>query len=491
MLFYRTFESVRISKTFLKSSLIYTLAGTLPMASAIILLPFYIAYLSTADFGALSVYFAFSLFIQILTTYSFDTSLYIHFHEFKNDHPKLSSFVSSAFVLMLWIGLGVGVIFTLIGDFVFAKVFTDKEIAFYPYGLLTAVTGIFQALFKVHGNLLQSRERPQLFFWSNVSSFALVVVFTFAGLKLFPGTLVGPVGGRLLAAVFSGLWALTRIFREFGFHFNYPLLKTSFSFNFYTFIYQLLQWVINYLDRIIMVFYLTLSAVGVYDFAMKCLLMIEFILNGLHNTFYPKVVSTVMAQTSKGSTPDINRYYHGFICVIMILISVCILTFPWLIETFVNKPDYQESIRFIPYIALIYIFRALRLFFAAPYGILKYTKPMPAIYLLVSGVKIGLTVLLIKNYEVYGVIASSLISAVLEIVLLRFNLGEKFIFRYNLFKVIVAPMVLFGLILGLEPWLGAKYPFAVHSFYMVCCGGILWWIYRREITLINPFKILR
>ena len=95
---------MRISKSFIKSSLIYTVAGMLPMASAIILLPFYIENLSTADYGALSIYLAFSLFIQILTTYSFDTSLYIHFHEFKHDPAKLSSFISSAFVLMLMIG---------------------------------------------------------------------------------------------------------------------------------------------------------------------------------------------------------------------------------------------------------------------------------------------------------------------------------------------------------------------------------------------------
>ena len=461
------------------------------MASAIILLPFYIAYLSTTDFGALSVYFAFSLFIQILTTYSFDTSLYIHFHEFKNDKPKLDSFISSAFVLMLWIGLAVGFIFIFSGDFIFGSIFRDKPIAFYPYGLLTAATGIFQALFKVHGNLLQSREKPEVFFWSNIFSFSLVVIFTLLGLKLFPGTLVGPVGGRLLAAFLSGLWALFRIFREFGVHFNYPLLRTSFHFNLYTFIYQLLQWVINYLDRIIMVFYLSLSEVGVYDFAMKCLLIIEFILNGLHNTFYPKVVSTIMAQPAKSSSPEINRYYHGFISVIMILICLCVLTFPWLMETFITKSDYKASAQFMPYIAVIYIFRAIRLFFATPYGILKYTKPLPVIYVIVSAIKILLTVLLIQRFGVYGVIAASLISAVVEVVLLRFNLKGKFVFNYNLFKIIVAPVSLFVIILVLEPMLGEVIPLILHLFYTLCCGLLLWWVYRNEIKLIDPFRIIR
>src|SRR5688500_9954964 len=103
---------IRISKDFLKSSVIYTVAGSLPMVSAVLLLPFYSAYLSTSDFGALSIYLAFSLLIQYITTYSFDISLYIHFHEFKNEPKKLSSFVSSAFLLMLMIGGGVATVLT-------------------------------------------------------------------------------------------------------------------------------------------------------------------------------------------------------------------------------------------------------------------------------------------------------------------------------------------------------------------------------------------
>lgn len=482
---------VRISKSFLKSSLIYTLAGALPMASALILLPFYVTYLSTSDFGALSIYFAFSYFIQLLTTYSFDTSIYIHFHEYKNDHSKLSGFVSSSFVFMLLIALGVAAIFTISGDVLFANIFSEQSIVFQPYGLMAAATGIFQALFKVYGNLLQSREKPSLYLWSNVASFSIIATITVIGLKLYPNSLYGPIGGRLVAAVASGLWALFRIFREFGIHFNFPLIRSSFSFNFYTFLYQLLQWVINYFDRFFMLFFLALSQIGIYDFALKCLLAIEFILNGLHNSFYPKVVSTIVAQREKGSVPEINRYYHAFIGLILLLICLCILLFPPAIKLLVRKPDYQESIRFLPYISLIYIFRAVRLFYATPYGILKFTKPLSGIYLLVSAVKILLMWVTIREFGLYGVIAGSIMAAMLEIVLLRNGLRHMFQFRYNAFKILVAPGVLFLVIVIMEPLFGTTAPTATHLFYVLGCVIMLGWIYRNEIKLINPFNILR
>lgn len=457
------------------------------MASAIILLPFYIHYLSTDLYGELSVYLVFSMLVQILVTFSFDTSVYIHFHEFKNDPKKLSVFISSAFIFMLLIGAGVGLVLTVSGDLLF-RLLDKQHISFYPYGLASVGAGIFQSVFKVHSSLLQSRERPDVFFWSNVSSFFMIAAFTIVGLKLYPNTLVGPVTGRLLASALMGAWALGRIFLEFGFRPDFTWLRASFSFNIYTFVYQVLQWVINYFDRILMLFYLLKSDVGVYDFAIKCLVAIELLMNGLHNSFYPKVVSSIMAQTHKSSTPEINRYYHGLTAVVMLMICGSILAFPWAIETFVHRSDYQEAVPYIPYLAVIYIFRSMRLYFAVPYGVLKYVKPMPVIYFVISALKIGLMVLLIVKFRVYGVIASSLVSAVVEIILLRLNLKGKFHFRFNLFKVVLAPLLLFLLIVILEPLFGSSHPFLLHSFYVLFCLALLAWVYRNEVKLIDPRK---
>ena len=482
---------MRISKKFLKSSLIYTLAGALPMASAIILLPFYVAYLSTSDFGALTIYLAFSLFIQILSTYSYDASLYIHFHEYKGDRKKLGSFVSSAFIMMLGIGVLVAVIFILAGDILFKNIFADQSISFHPYGFLAALTGIFQSLFKVHSNLAQSREKPDLFLWSNVLSFTLIALCTIAGLYLYPGTLIGPVGGRLVAALISGGWALMRIFREFGVHFDYPMLRESTSFNFYTFLYQILQWVVNYFDRILMVFFLALSDVGVYEFAVKCLLVIEFLLNGLHSAFYPKVVSAVMTQQTKGSTPEINRYYHGFTFISLLLICFSILLFPWVVHLFIEKPSYRESIAYFPYIALGYTFRAMRLFFLAPYGILKFTRPLPGIYVILSIIKILILVAIVERLGLYGVIIASLATGAFEIVLLYVNIRKRFSFRFNVFKIVVLPVAFFIMVLILEPIFASEIPLLVHGFYVIACGFLLWWVYRRELMLINPMDSIR
>lgn len=482
---------MRIGKNFLKSSLMYTVAGSLPMASALILLPFYVEHLSTGDFGALSIYFAFSYFVQLLTTYSFDTSLYVHYHEYKQEPSRLASFTSSSFLFMLFIGCGVGLVLFVFGDVVFRNVFTEQSVAFRPYGLMAVVTGVFQALFRVHGNFLQTRQKPQTYFWSYLASFVIIAGVTVAGLSMFPGTLMGPVGGRMVAAVLSGMWALARIMREFGVHFNYPQLRASFRFNFFTFLYQFLQWVINHFDKVFMAFFLPLGLIGVYDFAFKCLLVIEFVVNGLHSAFYPKVVSTIMAQDKKESVPEVNRYYHGLVGVVVLLVFGCILVYPWLFEWFISRTDYLEAINYLPYFAVLYIFRSIRLFYLAPYGILKYTEPLSAIYGVVSVVKIGIMWLTIESFGLYGVIAASLVAALLEVILLRQQIARKFTFRYNVRKVLAVPVGLAAMVLVVEPLWGRTFPGVVHAGYLVLSILLLAWVYRRELKHFAPGQAFR
>jgi O-antigen/teichoic acid export membrane protein len=130
----------------------------------------------------------------------------------------------------------------------------------------------------------------------------------------------------------------------------------------------------------------------------------------------------------------------------------------------------------------------MRLFFSVPYGVLKYTKPLPVIYFIVSGLKIGLIVLLIHRFDIYGIIAASLGSALVEIILLRLQVRKLFYFKFNLFKMVLGPLILLALILLIEPVFGVRYPYPVHLFYVLSCGGLLWWAYRNELPLINPFR---
>jgi O-antigen/teichoic acid export membrane protein len=387
-------------------------------------------------------------------------------------------------------GTAAVIVFSLVGSWIFDSVYDEKGISFFPFGFASVITAVFQAYFKVNNSLLQSSEKPVLFFWSNLLSFGLIAAFTIVGLIVFPGSLIGPVGGRLLAMVLSGGWVLIRIFANHGFHFDYPLLKRSFQFNNSTYIYQLQQWVINYFDRLLITLYLTLEAVGAYDFSFKCLSVIDFIVVGLFSSFYPKVIGIITEQEKKQSDPVINRYYHGLTAVIMLLICGCILAFPVILELRVFKTDYSTAIPYISLLGVVYLLRAMRYYFNSPYGALKYSRPLPIIYLGISLLKIGLIVIFIRQYELYAIIGSALICGVLEIIWLRIAIQNKFEFRYNPFKLVIAPSVLGCIIIAGEVF--DVFPMHLrHFLYLVICIVMLWWFYRNELKLVKPFGLFK
>jgi O-antigen/teichoic acid export membrane protein len=481
---------VGISTKFIKSSLLYTISGALPMASAVLLLPFYMANLTTAQFGALSIYLALSLLVQLLVVYSYDTSLYVHYHEYKHDKRKLSVFVSSAFVLMLLIGMASFILFSTLGYFFFDVFFNGMGNSFFPNGLLAISGGILQALFKVYSNLLQSREKQETYFWSSLLLFSAIVVFTIAGLSYFPHSLFGPLGGRAMALAVAAAWVLARVVKEFGIHFSVRALGESFSFNVYSFIYQLQQWVINYFDRLIMLLYIPLSDVGVYDFAIKCLIGIELLMNGLHSSFLPKVVKILMPQESKGTTQEINRYYNGFIAVVMLVVATSIFVLPPAIEwisNYLQKPDYKDSMEWIPYLAVVYLVRSVRLFFGLPYSVLKYTKPLPPIYLLVALLKIGGVFLFASWLGLMGVIISSYISLLVETALLYLNSRHRFAFSFNFNKILIAPFSLFALVIAVELFMPTSF-WLLHAGYCLVCGAVLLFVYRSDLKSIKVFS---
>jgi O-antigen/teichoic acid export membrane protein len=394
---------------------------------------------------------------------------------------------------MLIIGILVFLLLAVTGNLIIEWQFKDKHIDFFPNGWLAISGGIFQAVVKVHSSLLQTREKQETFFWSNLFLFTGIVVFTLTGLYLFPSTLIGPLGGRALALSFIVLWVIYRIGKEFGFHLNLSVLGESFYFNLYTFIYQIQQWFINYFDRILMLAYIPLSSIGVYDFAIKCVIGLELFMNGLHSSFVPKVMKILVGQKLKSSTPETNRYYYGFIAVMMLVVSASILIVPmaitWL-SNYLDESGYKRSVELIPFISVLFLLRSIRLYFGLPYTILKYTKPLPIIYSVVAFVKIGGVVLLANYMGVKGVILASGLSLVVELLLVYSFSKNRFSFKFNVRKILLAPILLLVIILFGEIFLSNIYDVLRELFYSFISVIILWLTYRNDLKTIKIFDLI-
>lgn len=470
--------------------MIYTLAGTLAPASGLILLPYYLGYLSPTQYGAFALYTGFSLLVQVIVTYSFDASVYNYYHEYKHDKVRLAIFVSSAFNFILLVSLVLASLLLVFGDWVFQLVYSESKIAFFPYGEISIFTGVMQALFKVNNSLLQTQEKASTFFGANLLSFSLIAGLTIAGLVLFPNDLIGPIGGRFLAVAISGLWVLGTVYKQFGFHFDFSILKTTFGFNHPSLIYQIMQWFNNSFDRVVLNGFMPLAQVGIYDLAAKCLMAIEFVLSGFYNSFFPKILGIISLQKEKKTTAEINRYFNGLTAVTIVLVCLAILFFP-LIRWFNFKQGFLSAIEWVPYISVTYLLRSLRFYMAMPYASVKYSKPLPLFYAIIVSVKIGSMAILIPQYGIMGLIISTWIGYLVELITLYWGIKNKFEINFNPVKLIVVPLVLGLTIIIFEPLFGKEFELAAHVSYLLLAGILLVFAYRNELKTLRLNNLLK
>ena len=94
-----------ISKGFLKSSIVYTIGGAMPMLASIILLPFYTNNLNELHFLQVAFYISISLLFQVLFTFSLDTFFGVKYTQLSDQPEKQKQFIGTTAILLLLIGV--------------------------------------------------------------------------------------------------------------------------------------------------------------------------------------------------------------------------------------------------------------------------------------------------------------------------------------------------------------------------------------------------
>ncbi len=471
-----------ITKRFIKSSIIYSVAGALPMASAVILAPYYAANLTPEGFGAWALLLGFSALVQIIVTFSFDSSIYVHYHKYKNYPQRLGQLISSVYLFVLGLSmLVVGLLFFL-GNLIFETVYPATAVAFAPFGWLSVFSGVCYGLIKIESALFQVKELPKHFLIVNLATFFLLIVCTIAAFRLFPEDLFAPVSGRFLASFAVALFLVVRTLRQTGIHFCWFLLRPLFQFNLASFVYQLQQWFMAYFDRVILAFLLPLSSVGVYDLAMKCLLVIDLILIGLNSAFMPRAIEVL----SRGATPaertEINRFYHGLSAASLLVVTLAMVVLPPVVLIFFDFERYGQVLALLPVASVAYLVKPLRLAMAMPFGALRYSRPLPFIYLAVMALKFATMFWLIPYVGLWGALYATIFAACAEIALLYVAIKPRFTFTMNPVKMVAIPLCVGSAILFFEPRVYSAHALLLHAIYLALTVLLLVTVYRKELT---------
>lgn len=433
-----------ISKSFLKSSFIYTVVGSLPLASSILLLPFYgnSSLLSTSDFGILAIYIILSELARVLFTFSADNFLGINFIHHNTSKENVQRFIGTSAVFMLLYGIGVTLLFSFLGDFIFDIAYPGKNIHYLPFGLLSALTGLFNGIFKAYSTLMIYRERPNPFLWSNTIHFILVVSISISGLYFFPQSLIGPIWGRFISAFATFAWAMIYFYSESRFKFDKTMLKRLLDYSAPLYIYSILYWVVANIDRYFILGILSEKEVAIFDFAIKMTLVIEFLQNGLSSAITPKVFKIWKSNNDKpeGSI-DINKYFHVFALINIACLPLFYISIPLIVPHIVNNSDLYSSFDLLPVLFAGMISRIWYYYLITPVFYFKKTKILPIVFTFTAIFQVVSTYFLIKNEGIDGAVWANFFTKLIQVILLYLFVRKFYRFFVNYRKFILYPII--------------------------------------------------
>src|SRR5512138_1575017 len=222
--------SQMISRTFLKSSFIYTIVGALPYAAGFLLLPWFTKYLTPEQFGINALYISMMYLIQIISSFGLDLAIGVIYFDHKDHREQMRDALGTAFIGLLIVGAFAFLFFSLGGFRLFTLIFRSGEyMDLMPFGMITVVSAVFNSLFKTYSSLLIYQQRPERFFWLNITNFTINILASLLILYLFPFTLFGPIVGRLIPAIIAASVSAIALSREYGLAWNPHYVKRIFQ----------------------------------------------------------------------------------------------------------------------------------------------------------------------------------------------------------------------------------------------------------------------
>lgn len=473
-----------ISKDLIKSSIIYTIVGALPTIAGFFLLIFYTHYLTKAQYGTFIIYISFTGFMQLLTNLGLETYIGVSFFESKNNWTALKSKIGTITGYLLIWGIFIIFISSILGENLFKLIFRENDIFFFPYGLMSVITAFFNSYFKTYTSLLINQEKHGRFAVVNLANLIMTIVFSLWGLFMFPFSLVGPMCGRLLSGFGIFIIAFFSFAKESKIRIHLgDELKQTLRFSLPVLIFLLLTWSISSIYPFIMNSLMTLEDIATFGVVIQFTYLLEFILNGMGSSFWPKVYGIIKDNNLTGSTPELNKYFSGFNAITLLIIPASTFFIPLLLPLLITK-DYEASFIFLSIINIAFVSRGLYSYFIAPIYLFKKTRVLPKIYLYTAVINIVISIFLIKYFGIWGAVAANLITKILQNVFLYFAARKFFTFNFNSLKFVWLPLIVTIVVISSEYFLTKHNLHFIRLSQMLFSYLMVYIFYRNEVSLL-------
>lgn len=443
----------RLKKT-VKHTAIYSLGNISNKLVGLLLLPLYTSYLTTSEYGILSIIEITSQILVGLFSFTLPQAM-LRWCATEKDAQKEKSIIFSTLISLIVIAsVIIGSLLPLNVDL--SKIIFGNE-KYSLYFLLLLIWTFLGILNKFPNSLLRLREKAVFYSFIMVSKFIVILLCNIYFVAFLEIGIEGIVWGQIIGEIYGLLIVMPFISRNIKPSYNFEVIKEMFFYGFPLAFSAVSSLLLASGDRYVLTYYLTFSSVGIYALSQKIGSLINvFLINSFQQGFLP-----IAFKQFDGENP--KRYFQKILTYFSFILTYTALGLSFFSEEVIKlftQAQYYEAYWYVPLICLAFVIKGINFVFTLGFHHAKKTAVFAAIIISSMFLTILLNILLIPLLEIWGA-AISMVISYFTMMLLTYRSAQKLYYiNYEIAKII--KLIAAAIILYLIVFFTGHIPYYFH-----------------------------
>ena len=428
-------------KKFAKDTIIYGLGTVGTRLLSFILIPLYIRYLTTSNYGILEIFSVSIMFATIFLKFGIENALSRFY--FDSDNPDERGKV--IFTSLTFLTISSLLLCSL------AYIFSDaislqfiKHTGYASFIRVTAVTIFFSVVSIVPTQLFMLNKESKSISIINIGYFIGGFILNIVFVAILKKGTYGILLGNMYLIIITTIVTFYIKRHSLGISFSKLVLTKILSYSFPFIFVGLSFWIINFVDRYFILYFTSSHELGIYSIANRFAQIIMMVVSTIQIGLYPFAYSVIKNENAKEMFGLIFRIYVTFMGMILIVLSFSLKYMFRIILT----PDFYppESAVLILAVAFIF-FGAYNIFFIGS-GIAKKSSGVAMLTGLAAVVNTISNFLLIPKYGLMGASYSTLIAYALMALLMLIYSQRHYKINFQ-FKSVAVNILIISILISL------------------------------------------
>lgn len=347
-------------KNVLFNSGIYSFTSILQKGVQFLLLPLYTLYLTPRDYGITSIVISFTSILTLIATLSLNNAVQRFYFIYKKNIEELKRFLGTIYIVVFLNSLVLSFLIIIFQEWIITPFIDGVE--FYPYLLMGILTVVFNPLYTIYQNLLQTMQNGKKYGINSLIHFGLVIILNVLFIIVLELGAFGQLLSNLIVAILFGVFAFIDLYRNdiIAINIDFEYLKQALSYSLPLLPHNLSSTIANFISRLFLNNQISTASAGLFNIASQFSLIVDTLLMSVNNAYIPWFYNEMDLTESK---PKKVINFADFISKIYMFISVSLsFVIKEVIQIFLPE-EYLISWILIPIMLIAFQFKSIYLFY--------------------------------------------------------------------------------------------------------------------------------